>query len=138
VDKNRGTAKSKIIDEIVNFYNDYEEHECCALDENEDLELVIYIWANAVPESTTFKIYNYNYDIQNEDIAVESIDYKEDILEYLSLIPSCVKLTLYVGDCFKGEKPITQRLDLTGTLEQRGGPFEIITKPLESIPQFGQ
>jgi hypothetical protein len=83
----------------------YEELNCCN-GSGIDLELRIYIWAYAIPNSTSFMLYKpFSYNIY------EKIDYKKDILKYLHALPKCVKIFLYINDCFIGSKSISEQLE---------------------------
>jgi len=117
VDQEAKTGKKYIRDLLTGIKNQYVSRSCCS-GPDLNLELVIYINANAVPSTSKFRIYK-----PDGLGAYEDIDYFEDVLKYLQALPQCVKVTLFVDANFSGCLTDGNRLD---SYLKRGN-FEIRT-----------
>ena len=109
-------AKS-LADILEQLTKHYASKTCCS-SSNLDFELFIYINANAIPNTSKFKIYK-----PDGSGTHENIDYFEDILKHLQKLPQCVRITLFVDACFSGSLVNPQSLDAY----LKRGNFEIIT-----------
>lgn len=117
IDPQEKKGAISLTDILLQLKNRYITKGCCA-NSNLDFELFIYINANAMPNSSKFKMYT-----ADGSGIHENIDYFKDILKPLQTLPQCVKITLFIDACFSGSIINPQLLDAY----LKRGNFEIIT-----------